>query len=394
MKRLYMPSLIALALSTLVSASPAPADQITPTAAVERLFTSEKIDADWFASSFLQQVTVGQVQSILDQFKQQLGAFQSVRPDGDHFSTELEKGSIPTYVSLDGTGRIIGLLFKAPALRTKDVNAALAAFKQLPGEVSLVIVSGGKPTTEYNADKALAVGSAFKLAVLAAIKKQAAVGRMSWSQIVTLKQEWKSLPSGILQTWPVGSPLTLSTVAALMISQSDNTAADHALLTVGRPAVQAESPRNQPFLTTREAFQLKDPKNAALLTKWRNGDKLARREVIASLAPLPLPSVDIFNGGVTDPDIEWFFTVKELCSLMADVASLPLTSINPGVADPARWAHVSYKGGSEPGVLNLTTQVTSKAGKTYCVSATWNDAKPLDEKQFELQYGTLLNSLE
>jgi beta-lactamase class A len=392
MKRLSIAVVIALAFAA--SAPPALGDQIAPQAAIARLFTSQKIDADWFATGFLQQVPVSQVQTLVDQLKLQLGAYQSVRPDGDHFSTEFENGSIPTYVNLDGTGRIIGLLFKPPSLKTKDLNAAVAAFKQLPGQVSLVIVTAGKPTTEYNADKVLGIGSAFKLAVLAAIKKQVDAGRMSWSQIVTLKQEWKSLPSGILQTWPAGSPLTLSTVASLMISQSDNTAADHALRTVGRPAVQAESPRNHPFLTTREAFQLKDPKNADLLSKWRNGDTLARRAVLASLASRPLPSVDIFNGGVTAPDIEWFFTVKELCSLMAEVAPLPLTSINPGVADAAHWARVSYKGGSEPGVLNLTTQVTSRTGKTYCVSATWNDTKPLDESHFELMYGTLLNSLE
>lgn len=388
MKRLTLLVLIALAF-----AAPSAADQVTPQAAIERLFTSEKIEADWFAPSFLQQVSAAQVQAIIDQFKAQLGAFQRVRPDGDHYSTEFEKASIPTYITLDGTGRIVGLLFKAPQPKSKDVEAAFAAFKALPGQVSVVVI-GGKTPMEYNADKALAVGSAFKLAVLAAIKKQVDAGRMSWSQIVTLKQEWKSLPSGILQTWPAGSPLTLSTVSALMISQSDNTAADLALRTVGRPAAQAESPRNNPFLTTREAFQLKDPKNAALLAKWRDGDTLARRAVLSSLAPLPLPSVSIFNGGVVAPDIEWFFSVKELCSLMAGVASLPLTSINPGVADPAQWAHVSYKGGSEPGVLNLTTVATSKAGKTYCVSATWNDTKPLDESQFELLYSTLLNSLE
>lgn len=394
MKRLNICVLVATACVAMLSEAPVSADQITPKAAIERLFTSDKIDADWFAAPFLQQVSVTQVQTIIDQFKQQLGAYQSVRPTDDHFTTEFEKASIPTYIGLDGTGRIIGLLFKPPVLKAKDLNASLAPFRQLPGQVSLVIITNGKLTTEINADTALAVGSAFKLAVLAAIKKQVDAGRMSWSQIVPLKQEWKSLPSGILQTWPAGSPLTLSTVAALMISQSDNTAADHALHTVGRPAAQAESPRNSPFLTTREAFQLKDPKNAGLLAKWRNGDTLARRQVLASLAPLPLPSVTIFNGGIIAPDIEWFFTVKELCSLLEDVASLPLTSINPGVADPTRWAHVSYKGGSEPGVLNLTTVATSKAGKTYCVSATWNDTKPLDESQFELMYGTLLNNLE
>jgi len=79
---------------------------------------------------------------------------------------------------------------------------------------------------------------------------------------------------------------------------------------------------------------------------------------------------------------------------MSRVASLPLMGINPGIADPGQWAHVAYKGGSEPGVLNLTTQVVGKSGKTYCVSATWNDTKPLDEKRFELLYGLLLNGLE
>ena len=384
----------AFALAALSSGAQSAADQITPQAAIERLFQSDKVDADWFAASFLQQVSIGQLQGIIDQFKGQLGTYQSVRADGDHYSTEFIRGSIPTYVALDANGRIIGLLFKAAVPRTKDLNTALAPFKQLPGEVSLLIISGGKTAADIDADKALAVGSAFKLAVLAAIKKQVAAGRMSWSQIVTVKEEWKSLPSGILQNWPAGSPLTLSSVSALMISQSDNTAADLALRTVGRPAVQAESPRNNPFLTTREAFQLKDPQNAELLTKWRDGDVLAKRAVLASLASRPLPSASVFTGGVVAADVEWFFTVKELCTLMGDVASLPLTSINPGVADTARFARVSYKGGSEPGVLNLTTQVTTKQGKTYCVSATWNDTKPLDEKQFELLYAALLNNLE
>ena len=35
---------------------------------------------------------------------------------------------------------------------------------------------------------------------------------------------------------------------------------------------------------------------------------------------------------------------------------------------------VAYKGGSEIGVLNLTTQVTGKDGSTYCVAFTWNDS--------------------
>jgi len=214
MRRSSLAALIALAFNALCFTPPSSADQttpqavtpqtVTPQAAIERLFTSPKIDENWFAPIVLQQVSVEQLQSIIDQLKAQLGAYQAVHPNGDHFSTEFEKGTVPTYVTLDGSGRIIGLFFRGAVPKSKDVNAALAPIKQLPGQVSLVIVTGGKPTTEFNADAALGVGSAFKLAVLAAIKKQVDAGRMSWRQIVTTKQEWKSLPSGILQSWPVG----------------------------------------------------------------------------------------------------------------------------------------------------------------------------------------------
>lgn len=47
----------------------------------------------------------------------------------------------------------------------------------------------------------------------------------------------KSLPGGILQNWPKGAPLTLHTLAGLMISQSDNTAADTLLEILGRDVV-------------------------------------------------------------------------------------------------------------------------------------------------------------
>ena len=342
----------------------------------------------------LQQAPASQVQAVVDQFKAQLGAYQDVRIEGDHYVTVFAGGTVPTYIALDASGRILTLRFLAPVPVHADPAAALNTFKGLPGHVSLVIESGGAVMQSVNADEPLAVGSAFKLAVLAAIKKRADAHEMSWTQLAQVHEQWKSLPSGILQTWPDGAPLTLYSVAALMISQSDNTAADLALRTVGRTAVEAEGPRNEPFLTTREAFILKDPANAQSLAAWRKGNAAARRALLATLDAKPLPNVSIFSGGVISQDIEWFFSVRDLCGLMAQVASLPLMSINPGVADPSRWARVAYKGGSEPGVLNLTTQVTTRRGKTYCVSATWNDSKPLDEGRFELAYGVLLNSLD
>ena len=374
----------------------APSGSMTAEDAIARLFTSDKVNADWFAASFLGQVSVTQVQTIVDQVRSQLGAFKSAKAQGDHFVSEFERGWIETYATLDATGRFVGLFLRSPVMKPQQSGAVIEQLKTLPGKVSVIIEEGGRDRAAFNADTPLAVGSTFKLAVLSALKKQIGAHRLAWDQVVALRPEWKSLPSGELQEWPAGSKLTLDTIASLMISISDNTAADIAAQTTGRPAVEAESPpRNKPFLTTREAFQLKDPRNAELLAKWRSGDVREKRNVLAALRARPLPPVTIFvKGGVVAPDVEWFFTTRELCALMAGVADLPLMSINTGPADAAAWSHVAYKGGSEPGVLSLTTQVTSKGGTTYCVSATWNDDKLLDEKRFGSLYSSLLAGLK
>ncbi len=91
--------------------------------------------------------------------------------------------------------------------------------------------------------------------------------------------------------------------------------------------------------------------------------------------------------------MEWFFSARQLCELIGQVHNLPAQHRDPDVADVRQWASVVFKGGSEPGLLNLTTQVTARTGTTYCVSATWNRAAPLDEGQFEALYSSLLQGL-
>lgn len=52
-----------------------------------------------------------------------------------------------------------------------------------------------------------------------------------------------------------------------------------------------------------------------------------------------------------------------------------------------------YKGGSEPGVLNLSTWA-EKAGKKHCVVTTWNDPKKDVEKSMLVSlHGALLAGL-
>ena len=92
-------------------------------------------------------------------------------------------------------------------------------------------------------------------------------------------------------------------------------------------------------------------------------------------------------------EVEWFFTARELCELMAQVQALPLMSVSPGVVNPDSWERVAFKGGSEPGVLNLTAWLTGVGGASYCVSATRNQDAPIDNNAFISLYNGLIGTL-
>lgn len=386
-----------------MSLSPAIAQtQVSPQQVLERLFTTDEIQADWFAPSFLAQIPITQIQLIIDDLKNSLGDYQAVQlvedsPTGasasQRYLIEFEQGSLPTRIVLDAQGQIAGLLFEPPQTGAISLEDAMERLQDLPGETSLLVLEGDSEQANWNADEPLAVGSAFKLAILAALNQHIAAGTRTWDEVVALQPQWQSLPSGFLQTWPEGSLLTLQTLAALMISQSDNTATDALLHVVGREAVEAFTEQNRPFLATREAFILKNPQNQALLDRYRDAEAADRRVVLQETSEYELPSVDIFSGDPVALDVEWFFSTRELCQLMAQVQDLPLMSINPGSANPADWSHVAFKGGSEPGVLNLTTWLETAEGTTYCVSATWNDNEPLDELRFLTLYRGIIDGL-
>ncbi|WP_299484802.1 serine hydrolase [Acaryochloris sp. IP29b_bin.137] len=266
------------------------------------------------------------------------------------------------------------------------------AFNTLPGETSVLVLKDGEAAVSLNAEKPLAIASAFKLQVLAELQQQIDAGQHSWDEVIELKPEWKSIPSGILQDWPDQALLTLQTLASLMISVSDNTAADILIQIVGRDILATASPRNQPFLTTQEVFTLKSPENQDLLETYRQST--ARPDLLPTIHKAPLPPVELVDSEPLAPDIEWFFTTQELCQLMTQVADLPLMHINTGIINADNWQQVAFKGGAEPGVLNLTTALKDDFGTHYCVSATWNDQQPLEEYRFFNLFSDTLQSLE
>ena len=369
------------------------APPITPEAALTRVLQQTPAQADWFDSTFLAQVPTAQIDQIVMQYVAQLGTFHHAEATAEGYTAHLERGTFPAKIVLSPSGRIVGLWFGLPELaQARGFDDMLKDFAKLPGKVSVAVIADGKPLAGLQADLPLGVGSAFKLAVLAALNEQIAAGKHRLDEVVALRPAWKSLPSGTLQQWPDGTPLTLATLTNQMISINDNTAADAVLSIAGRENVEKLAPRNRPFLSTREAFVLKASPNAALLARYRSADEAGRRTILDELARLPLPEGSQLKGAPS-LDIEWFFTANELCTLIGRVADAPAMRINPGLAKSADWRQVAFKGGSEEGVLNLATALTGKDGKHYCVAATWNDTAALEQARFFTLYGGLLSAL-
>lgn len=363
---------------------------------IDSMLRTGHSDAAWFSAGFLAQVPASKVDEVIASLKSSLGEYQSVEFTPTRFIAHFEKGTDDVLIHLDSNNKIDGLLFRPPVLAAASLDDGLRALRPTSGTLSYVIVKEGRSEeAALNASEALAVGSAFKLAVLNALQDEIAKGRLHWADVVSLKHEWKSLPSGVLRAWPDGTPLTLATLAAEMISISDNTAADALVRIVGASALRPYMGQNRPFLTTREVFALKSTPGADLLAAYRKAiTPVAREAVLKHVDSLPLPTVEQL---LKRPElyVEWDYSVRELCGFMTRISDVPIMSINPGVADATAFRHVAFKGGSDIGVINLTTLVTTTRGTKICFSATLNDpTQEIDESAFEAAYRETLRFLE
>lgn len=363
-----------------------------PQTMLELLFEAPEIDSNWFAPNFLSQVPAAQVSTLINSMEEQYGSFESVDGEGERFTVRLERAEVPARLVLDAEGRIAGLLFEPP-VASGDLSQQVEAITALPGRTAILVLSNGEAQAEHNADEPLAVGSAAKLAVLKAVREAVEAGQLRWEQVVPLDDSWRSLPTGILQDWPADTPVTIATLANLMISISDNTATDALVRIVGREAVEVVTPRNTPFPTTRELFILKASGNEILRQTWAEGDEAARRDILQRIDGMPLPEAGQLAAEPTT-DVEWFLSARELCELMRELSDLPSLHINPGVAEAANWEAIAFKGGSETGILNFTTRLEGPDGTTHCVVATWNDPEaPIDNQSLTSSYRAILRAL-
>lgn len=368
---------------------------MTPKQLLEKLFTEPHADPAWFQPAFLQVVPTSKIDEVTQQVLAASGKLRTVRetPDPRKFELTFERGTCDATIALEG-GKIETLFVRPGAPPASTLDEAVAPLRALPGKVAFTVVAGDKTLAQEKEGTALAVGSAFKLAVLVELRDRIEKQKkLAWDRVVLLDAKAKSLPSGILQGWPTSSPVTVSTLASLMISMSDNTATDSVIRLLGRASLDRYGTSQfRPFLTTADMFRLKAKGHDAMLERFRKATPAERTAMLDELDKLPLPKAEDYPTAVTALDVEWFFTPRELCEYMGKVHDLPLMGINPGVAKKTDWDHVAYKGGSEPGVINMTTWVT-KGSKSYCVSATWNDDKPISDTRFAVAYGSILGFL-
>ena len=278
-----------------------------------------------------------------------------------------------------------------PAASWSQVDAAL---KSVVPTARLLVADVTDDTCRtvhgLDATTAAPLGSAFKLYVLDAVAQAIAAGKLSWTQKLTVTDAVKSLPSGELQNVAAGTTVTVQQAALLMISISDNTAADLLLGLVGQNAVEqamrdtgmADPARNIPFPATRELFVLKLSDYPQLVDQYLAATTAGKSALLRQTHAVPLSALDA-KAWTTPLDIdtvEWFASATDICQaylslgrLSTQPALAPLNevlSVNSGQIplSHTEFPKVWFKGGSEPGVVTLNYRVTTASGRTYVAS--------------------------
>ena len=384
------------------------------------LINGELEPEDVFTQGFLNVVSAERFKSITQQLTSQFGRAIAVEELAPPYATRaslairmdeaIAKGGIA--IDPANENRVSELLFQSFDPISDSVANIEADLRALNGEVSWWFGPLGKESTaltSFEPDQPMPIGSTFKLYVLATLAREVSQGKYAWSDTVTLGRN-RSFPSGMMQDWPSDAPVTLHTLASLMISISDNTATDTLIDTLGRDAVlqtlieseHSQPHLNDPFLKTREMFLLKSGPEGRLRTYLGAGADL-RRQILDGIEDIAVPVGQVetaFSGPPIALDVEWLASANDIAALMrymravADPEAFEIMAINPSTSKDTEgeWAYVGYKGGSEPGVLNLSWLLEDGDGRDHALILSWrNDDQRFDPTALELIAQRLLS---
>ncbi|MDB5706830.1 MAG: hypothetical protein JWN66_3946 [Sphingomonas bacterium] len=423
-----------IACSLLLLASPAAAQTAPPAPPAPQIVADPSLEArakdvvailagkgDYdaiFSAAFRAQVPKAQFDAVTAQLTAASGKVTGVEkltpvsPYGGTMLIGFERGIATMQIAVDPAEphQITGLRVTGMTAREASLDAIAGSLAALPGTTgfALVRLDGARPGTmiAHEADRPFAIGSAFKLVILAELVRGVTAGERHWDDLVTL--DGAPLPGGFYADKPAGTKATLREIAERMISVSDNSATDILLATLGRTRVEAMLPvvgftaaaRDRPFMATLEGFKLKSVEGGALGARYLALDEKGRRAMLdGEVRNVPISAIrgDLFAAGkpIAIDTLEWFASPQDLARVMdwlrrhtetgPTAEARTILAKNPGI-DPAAataWSYVGFKGGSEPGVINMTFLLQAKHGGWYALTGSWNNnAAAVDEGRF------------
>lgn len=294
--------------------------------------------------------------------------------------------------------KVTGLRITGAEARDDSLEKLRADLAALPGRRALIVTEiGAAPLLAVNPDMPGALGSGFKLFVLAELARAVKAGERRWSHVVPLAPDVLSSPTA--GRWPARTPITLQAAATAMIATSDNRATDTVIAALDPAKLEATvralgiDPRSLPMLDTRTALAIKAEPGGAIARRWAAADIAGRRALLADRAAIETAtrrvSEGAFNGAPLHIDsVEWFASPAAMAGLLSHLRDAgpevaAILAVNPGAAPRDRFAWVGYKGGSEPGVIAMNYLVRTRTGRWFAVAGYWNDpAKPVQDLTF------------
>lgn len=330
-----------------------------------------------FSEKFLEKLPFVKVQEFLPKYIEECGDYIDYKKIGNEGKIKLNfsKATVDAVFYLENN-KINSFWVGEPESNSKNINTVIEEFKKLTGEKSVTIRKNGKNIISYNSDKSMCSGSSFKLFVLDTLNKRIEKGIDSWDKVIHIKKEEFSIPTGFLQTWEDKSPVTLATLANLMISISDNTATDTLVYYIGRENIEKNMPEKRlPLVTTLELFKIKGALSSDKVNEYISKNLTEKHKFLDELKNVKKENIVFSKTPKFLDKVGWLFTTEELCQEIESLKGLPSLSINRALATQS-WEYVAYKGGSELGALNMTYLLKkADCDDIYSISTTINNDK-------------------
>lgn len=278
-----------------------------------------------------------------------------------------------------------------------DVETATkTALESLRGHTGFAFteLTDAAPKVLYGirADERFAVGSSFKLFIFGTLIDEVNSAESRLDNTMLLERALTGPPHSELAEWPVGSPVTLHTLALKMISISDNMATDHLHHLLGRERIErqmqqmghSDSAVNRPLLCTREMTMLRD-RNAGLPARYYHGlnESEKRRYLREHCEKLPSYSAIDFDTSAYEL-AEWYASPLDMAKALAWIARntevgrpahamRAILAMDPKLSyDAKTWPFVGFKGGSEDQLLAGNWLLQHKNGRWYTMHFFWN----------------------